>query len=178
MVTAMTGSAASHIGGSTLHSATGIRVEKGERSTIARAIPKKAAEWCNVRYLIIDEVSMIDRDIVMRLEIQLQLLTSNATAMLGGMNILFCGDFLQFPCCSHLNVYDGGADLLCSKGHDLWRSLNAGVILRQQMCYTGKAFMAVHTYIIYSAASALSRLIKSAHNSAPPLHLRSPRNRL
>jgi hypothetical protein len=133
MVTAMTGSAASHIGGSTLHSATGIKVEKGERSTIARAIPKKAAEWCNKRYLIIDEVSMIDRDIVVRLEIQLQLLTSDAVAVFGGMNILFCGDFLQFPCCSQLNVYDSDPDLIFSKGHDLWRSLNAGVILRQQM---------------------------------------------
>jgi hypothetical protein len=49
------------------------------------------------------------------------------------MNILFFGDFLQFPCCSHLNVYDGDPDLVFSRGHLLWRSLNAGVILRQQM---------------------------------------------
>src|SRR5208282_2814670 len=32
-------------------------------------------------------------------------------------------------------------------------------------CYTGKAFKAVHTFIISSAVSALSRLIKSIHTT-------------
>src|ERR1700685_799778 len=46
-----------------------------------------------------------------------------------------------------------------------------------RVCYTDKAFQAVHTYIIYSAASALSVINQvCTHNSAPPLHLRSPRN--
>lgn len=132
-VTAMTGSAASHIGGSTLHSATGIRVERKDRAAYSSTIPKLAAEWCDRRYLIIDEVSMVDRDIMIRLEKQLRLLTSNMAQPLGGMNILFCGDFLQFPCCSGLNVYIRGTDPEFTKGHDLWRSINSVVILRQQM---------------------------------------------
>jgi hypothetical protein len=132
-VTAMTGSAASHIRGSTLHSATGIKVEYGERSINRGSISKKAAEWCDTRYLIVDEVSMIDRDIMIRLEVQLRLLTSNAHATLGGMNIIFCGDFLQFPSCSGLNVYERGTSLEFTEGYDLWRSINSVVILRRQM---------------------------------------------
>jgi PIF1-like helicase len=133
VVTATTGSAAYNIGGTTLHSATGIPVEYGDTpSTKGNVSQLKLAEWANRRYLIVDEVSMLDRPSMVKLETQLQKLTSDTTALLGGMNIIFCGDFLQLPTCNSQDLFIRDSSKF-QRGNDLWRSLNAAVILKEQM---------------------------------------------
>ena len=62
-VTASTGIAASHIGGSTLHSFAGIGMGKGRQDMLVDKVLGNAAavaRWRGVETLIIDEVSMLD----------------------------------------------------------------------------------------------------------------------
>ena len=57
---AMTGSAASHISVVTLHSATGISIEDTDMLKTAVSNIARIAEWTGRRYLIIDEISLLD----------------------------------------------------------------------------------------------------------------------
>jgi hypothetical protein len=50
----------------------------------------------------------------------------------GGVNVIFIGDFLQIPSVSNLHLYiDKPSNW--ELGHQLWRSLNAVVLLSEQM---------------------------------------------
>ena len=59
-ITAMTGSAASHISAVTLHSATGISIEDTDMPKTAVSNITRIAEWTGRQYLIIDEISLLD----------------------------------------------------------------------------------------------------------------------
>jgi PIF1-like helicase len=87
--------------------------------------------WSNRQYIIIDEVSMMDCNVLSRLHTQLSLLKSRPEDLFGAVNIIFLGDFLQFPAVSHMDVYLNNER--CQSGYRLWRSLNAVVILKKQM---------------------------------------------
>jgi len=134
MLTATTGSAASHISAVTLHSATGIMIEDCDspKSRTAANNDRRIAEWAGRRYLSVDEISMLDRSTMVKLDKQLKIITGNSSVYFGGMNIIFFGDFLQFPAVSHMDLYVAQPKLH-PFGHDLWRSLNAVVILEKQM---------------------------------------------
>ena len=69
---------------------------------------------------------------MIKLDKQLQIIACNSSIQFGGLNLLFFGDFLQFPAVSHLDLYISDSKLH-THGHDLWRSLNAVIILDQQM---------------------------------------------
>ena len=88
-LTALTGSAATEIRGSTVH-----RVCKlGASSKIDT---EDIERWLNSRLLIIDEVSFACHDkILKKLSVNLQKFTSTYDEMYGSMNICFIGDFLQ-----------------------------------------------------------------------------------
>ena len=132
IVTASTGTAAASISGTTLHSAVGIPVENGDVNRTSRVSSVRAAEWSERKYLIIDEISMIDTKVFLKLHNQLGKLKSNPDAKFGGLNLIVLGDFLQFPAVSHLDLYMN-VNPNYSLGHHLWRSLNAVIILSQQM---------------------------------------------
>lgn len=132
MVTATIGSAASHISATTLHSATGISIEDGDSQRRGASTHKKSAEWAEQRYLLVDEVSMLDRVTIEKLDKQPKAITNNTEVFFRGMNILFFSHFLQFPAVSHMDLYQPHPRL-DSFGHILWRSLNAVVILTQQI---------------------------------------------
>jgi hypothetical protein len=128
VVTATTGTAAFKIGGKTLHSSVGIPIEDGDYRT--RVSNKKASEWRDRCFLIVDEVSMMDARIMSRLNDELGRIKT-PDKLLGGINVLFFGDFLQLPAVSHYDLYIDKPKW--RHGHDIWRSLNAVVTLRQQM---------------------------------------------
>ena len=132
IVTASTGTAAVSISGTTLHSAVGIPVENGDVNRTSRVNSVRAAEWSERTYLIIDEISMIDTKVFLKLHNQLGKLKSKPDAKFGGLNLIVLGDFLQFPAVSHLDLYMN-VNPNYSLGHYLWRSLNAVIILSQQM---------------------------------------------
>jgi PIF1-like helicase len=134
IVTATTGTAAFNIRGTTLHSALGLAIEPGHKHRPMSWAKKK--EWRSRRYIIIDEVSMLDCKLIIKLHNKLcSAKSSKQQVKFGGLNILFLGDFLQLPSCSksYLYVLNPPYQL----GHHLWRSLNAVVILREQMRQAG-----------------------------------------
>lgn len=130
LITATTGVAATKIGGQTLHSAIGLRKD-GKVSTVSKKVMDL---WFNRRYLIIDEVSMMDAKLLTNLHNQLGKIKSDSDLDFGGVSILFAGDFLQLPCVSHNDVYilsNGTGKAPDAYIH--WHKLNAVVILKQQM---------------------------------------------
>src|SRR5438045_1332882 len=75
---------------------------------------------------------MMDCKVITRLHTQLCKAKSLPELKFGGINIIFMGDFLQIPAVSRLDLYIDNPKW--QQGHHLWRSLNAVVILRKQMC--------------------------------------------
>ena len=97
---AYTGIAASVIDGQTLHTLTRIPTNQDEPSR--RAIVELAERYTNVRYLIIDEISMISKKFFARVEKVFTKIAAvrderNQGRPFGGMNVIICGDFHQFP---------------------------------------------------------------------------------
>jgi hypothetical protein len=131
IITATTGTAAFNVKGYTLHSAVGIPVENGDGMRVVTMSDKKAKEWQDHHYLIIDEVSMMDCKVITRLHTQLCKAKSLPELKFGGVNIIFMGDFLQIPAVSHFDLYIDNPRW--QQGHHLWRSLNTAVILRKQI---------------------------------------------
>ncbi|KAK7603114.1 hypothetical protein V9T40_003113 [Parthenolecanium corni] len=98
VATASTGAAACLIGGITLHSFTGIgagavSLEKGIE--LANR-PSVAQNWRRCKYLIIDEISMIDGDYFEKVE-QIARAVRKSNDPFGGIKLILCGDFLQLP---------------------------------------------------------------------------------
>lgn len=99
-LTSTTGTSALLIGGSTLHSFTGIKLGKGDADTLAMNIMMTSylkKRWQSLDVLIIDEISMLSPDLFDKLEYIAR--TVRATdAPFGGIQLILTGDFLQLPC--------------------------------------------------------------------------------
>ncbi|XP_065212759.1 ATP-dependent DNA helicase PIF1 [Planococcus citri] len=98
VATASTGAAACLIGGITLHSFTGIgggnvTLQKG---TELASRPYVAQNWRRCKYLIIDEISMVDGDYFEVIEHIARKVRKNEEPF-GGIKLILCGDFLQLP---------------------------------------------------------------------------------
>lgn len=104
-VTAMTGTAASLIGGKTVHSWGSLGI--GNRSAeyysekILGSWPKKI-KWRKCRVLIIDEISMMDANFFELIEKVARLVRGNNRPF-GGMQVILIGDFYQLPPVSKSN---------------------------------------------------------------------------
>ena len=137
IVTATTGAAASKINGTTVHSATGIPFskKKGRRDEEDVQVTKKMKDWTDRNYMIVDEVSMMDTDVIASASTELGRAKSIPSEKFGGVNVIFMGDFLQLASVSSRDLYIDNANT--RTGHDIWRSQNAVVILRRQMRQAG-----------------------------------------
>jgi ATP-dependent DNA helicase PIF1 len=96
-ITAMTASAASLIGGTTLHAFAG--VGNGERplsALVEMANRKRRDAWRRATLLIVDEVSMLAAELLDKLEYVARAVRGNDEPF-GGLQLLFCGDFFQLP---------------------------------------------------------------------------------
>lgn len=97
---APTGIAACLIDGRTLHKVLGLDLS-GNIPTDSKLL-ELAAFWRLILYLIIDEISMVARDFLAKLEVILELAKERAGVerdgkVFGGVNIIIVGDFHQFP---------------------------------------------------------------------------------
>ena len=98
-VTASTGIAATHIGGMTIHSWSGI----GARDTLDRyALDHIASQKKNIdrvkkaHVLVIDEISMLDGTMIDMVNIVCKTIRQSAESF-GGLQLVFVGDFFQLP---------------------------------------------------------------------------------
>lgn len=98
-VTASTGIAGTHIGGSTIHSWSGIGIKDSLNDYELDALTEKQnlyKRWNTVSVLIIDEVSMLHFNFVDMLDAVAKVMRRNDLPF-GGMQVIFCGDFFQLP---------------------------------------------------------------------------------
>lgn len=98
-ITASTGIAATHIGGQTIHSWSGIGIlEKLDKYTLDRLEQneKLYKKYEGVKVLIIDEISMLHAS---RLDMINTLFKKfrKTDKPFGGIQMIFCGDFFQLP---------------------------------------------------------------------------------
>lgn len=98
-VTASTGIAATHLGGVTIHSWSGLGVRDAlsddDLDDIARKRPVRNRVG-DARVLIIDEISMLSAQ-TLGLVDQIMRKLRRGRAPFGGVQIVFCGDFFQLP---------------------------------------------------------------------------------
>lgn len=98
-VTASTGIAATHIGGTTIHSFSGIGIETNiddyriEKILEREKLVKKIQ---NTKVLIIDEISMLDANTLDNVNKVMKAI-KNPELAFGGVQVIFVGDFFQLP---------------------------------------------------------------------------------
>ena len=114
--TAMTGKAAVGIAGRTLHSWLGMHnlesdVTYEAGSAAYRGIPGYTPELTT---LIIDEVSMMSKQQLVRLDVACRAATGIDTAF-GGLHVVLVGDFFQMPPVGGKSIYLPPDRLLCAK---------------------------------------------------------------
>ncbi len=104
-VTASTGIAATHMGGVTIHSWSGLGIRDYLTEQDLDALEERRylfLRFQNTRVLIIDEVSMLHH---FRLDLVEKIVRSfkRNSAPFGGMQVILCGDFFQLPPVSRAN---------------------------------------------------------------------------
>ena len=98
-VTASTGIAASHLGGRTVHSWSGIGLNEILTQEDIRDILKKgksARRISDTRVLIVDEISMLNGFLLDTLDMLFRTVRMDPNPF-GGMQVVFVGDFFQLP---------------------------------------------------------------------------------
>ena len=140
---AYTGTAAKHIGGSTTATLFGFR------SCTISTLEKRFA---NVNTIIVDEVSMIGCIQLAKIS---QCLTkakhANPDLPFGGVDIIFLGDFIQFPPIRDSPLYSNWNDTTVTHsksksdiekrlGQHLWSQINSIIFLDEQMRVTDRPY--------------------------------------
>ncbi len=98
-VTASTGIASTHIGGTTIHSWSGIGIKQRLHAYDIDALEEKQnlyKRWNETQVLIIDEVSMMHASFVDMLD-KLAKSMRRSDKPFGGIQVVFTGDFYQLP---------------------------------------------------------------------------------
>jgi ATP-dependent DNA helicase PIF1 len=98
-ITSMTGISSILIGGTTLHSFLKIGLGDGNVGDIITRIQSTRhgkKRWQGLTTLIVDEVSMLSPELLTKLEEIGRILRGNNSPF-GGIQLIFCGDFLQLP---------------------------------------------------------------------------------
>jgi len=98
-ITASTGIAATHVGGMTIHSWSGIGINARMTPELLDTISSKehvAKRLQKTKVLIIDEVSMLSGEVLVMVDAVLKEVRHNDLPM-GGIQVVLVGDFFQLP---------------------------------------------------------------------------------
>lgn len=114
-VCALTGCASIllNCGASTINSWSGIKLAKGEKSTIVKTAlrnQKALKSWRKVNILIVDEVSMMSKKVFEIIE-EIARISRGIPLPFGGIQVVFTGDFFQLPPVPTMNELD--TELFC-----------------------------------------------------------------
>ncbi len=99
-VTASTGIAATHLGGMTIHSWSGLGISQNiteEELDIIESRSKVFKRINEIEILIIDEISMLHRQTLQDIDTILRHIRRNPQDPFGGVQIIVSGDFFQLP---------------------------------------------------------------------------------
>lgn len=147
---AYTGIAASLIDGKTTHIVGGINVNG--RPLSAQKQKALAEFWRKKRYLIIDEFSMLAKELFSVLERNISAARAGQSSQdlpFGGLNVILCGDFHQFPPVSRRasSALYYPSDTTANESEDartgrmLYEMFRTVVILRQQVRVTDPVWL-------------------------------------
>lgn len=99
-ITASTGIAATHIGGGTIHSWSGMGIKLSLTSAqlaVLRSQPANKKKFQQVKVLILDEISMLHQRQLDLLDEILRYVKDQPFSPFGGVQMVLSGDFLQLP---------------------------------------------------------------------------------
>lgn len=123
-VTATTGLAATHLGGTTIHSWSGIGIHDSISTNFADHISKGRREIIEkTDILVIDEISML-HDYRLDMVDEVCRLVREDDRPFGGIQIIMCGDFFQLPPINRGDSRQGGFVV----NSEVWRELNPTII--------------------------------------------------
>ena len=125
-VTATTGLAATHLGGTTIHAWSGIGIRDYIGDSFVDHIAKGRREIIeNTDVLIIDEISMFHDYRLDMVDEVCRLVRKKPDEPFGGIQVVMSGDFFQLP---PINRQDGGRSGGFVVNSEAWRELNPVVL--------------------------------------------------
>lgn len=160
---APTGVAAFNIIGRTLHSLFRLPVKQKKSDLSNATLQSLQSLFQDIRFLIIDEKSMIDLKILSIIDDRLRLIfPDQSDQAFGGLNVLLCGDFFQLPPVNGRPLYATKATgPIAAKGQGLYRSFDRTIRLTQVMRQQGEDETAIRFRTALSELRA-SRLSQSS----------------
>lgn len=96
-VTALTGLAATHLCGTTLHGFLGVGLAKDPIPELVCRAKRVKSRWKECDVLVIDEISMLDAVLLSVVDQLGRQLRDNPSVPFGGIQVVASGDFLQLP---------------------------------------------------------------------------------
>ena len=99
-ITSSTSSSAANIGGVTVHSWAGIGLGDAPVEELIRkirVIPVLRQRWRTIEFWIMDEISILDKDIFTKLDKIGRAVRGKPHTPFGGIKMVICGDYFQLP---------------------------------------------------------------------------------
>ena len=94
LLSAYTGTAAANIEGQTLHTLFSFNFGAGYMSLSDKSRDEKRALYKNLKMLIIDEISLVDSDMLFKIDLRLREITQKGVPM-GNVAVIVLGDLMQ-----------------------------------------------------------------------------------
>jgi PIF1-like helicase len=97
-------------------------------------------EWNNVDFVLIDEISLVSQELLSEIDHALCFAKENPDEWFGGINVIFSGDFYQYPpvqgtplyCPIHVGTNQSNNAILRRLGCLAWKSLTHVIDLHEQ----------------------------------------------
>lgn len=127
---APTGSAASNIQGSTIHSKLEIIVGRTLNTLNLFTLNQLQSDFANCNFIIIDEVSMLGCSLLKKIDIRCRESKARNDVPFGGMFIYLIGGLKQLPPVNDRPLYGiGFNNCYCDDGQTLFRNIECSIIL-------------------------------------------------
>ena len=124
LLTSFTGAASSNINGQTLHTTFSFKFGTTYMSLPERTRAMKRALFQNVRFLIVDEISMISADMLFMIDLRLREITGRLDMVFGGISVWLFGDLFQLKPPKARYIFEEPSNkehAVAHKLRDLWK---------------------------------------------------------